>query len=132
MMNKMRLSFSVILILCLLSRTAVAQPFADEIRAFTKTDSERFPPKNAILFVGSSSFRKWTDVQDYFPGYTIINRGFGGSTLPDVIRYANNIIISYLPYTNWQWAATTEKVCRSSKMQKNPKWVLMNRPYWRK
>jgi lysophospholipase L1-like esterase len=36
-------------------------------------------------------------VQDYFPGYTIINRGFGGSTLPDVIRYANDIIIPYAP-----------------------------------
>lgn len=97
MMNKMRLFFSVILVLCLLTGTAVAQPFEEEIRAFTKTDSERFPPKNAILFVGSSSFRKWTDVQNYFPGYTIINRGFGGSTLPDVIRYAKNIIIPYAP-----------------------------------
>jgi len=97
MMNKMRLSFSVILVLCLLTRTAVAQPFADEIRAFKKTDNEHFLPKNAILFVGSSSFRKWTDVQDYFHGYTIINRGFGGSTLPDVIRYANDIIIPYAP-----------------------------------
>jgi lysophospholipase L1-like esterase len=36
-------------------------------------------------------------VQDYFPGYTIINRGFGGSSLPDVIRYANDIIIPYHP-----------------------------------
>jgi lysophospholipase L1-like esterase len=96
-MNKMRLYFSVIWFLCLLTGTAVAQPFAEEIRAFKKIDNERFPPKKAILFVGSSSFRKWTDVQDYFPGYTIINRGFGGSTLPDVIRYANDIIIPYAP-----------------------------------
>jgi lysophospholipase L1-like esterase len=55
------------------------------------------PPQNAILFVGSSSFRKWKDVQSYFPGYKIINRGFGGSSLPDVIRYANDIIFPYHP-----------------------------------
>ena len=39
----------------------------------------------------------WKDVQDYFPGYTIINRGFGGSTLLDQIRYANDIIFPYEP-----------------------------------
>ncbi|HVY76087.1 MAG TPA: GDSL-type esterase/lipase family protein [Puia sp.] len=74
-----------------------AQPFINDIRAFKKQDSLQPPPANAILFVGSSSFRFWHDVSDYFPGYTIINRGFGGSTLPDVIRYANDIIIPYHP-----------------------------------
>lgn len=57
----------------------------------------QLPPQHAILFVGSSSFTKWTDVQSYFPGYTIINRGFGGSALPDVIRYAGDIIFPYNP-----------------------------------
>jgi lysophospholipase L1-like esterase len=76
---------------------ATAQPFAADIAAFKKQDSVSFPPKNAILFVGSSSFTNWKDVQNYFPGYTIINRGFGGSSLPDVIRYANDIIFPYLP-----------------------------------
>jgi lysophospholipase L1-like esterase len=84
-------------LLASVARDIQAQPFADEIAAFKKKDSISFPPKHAILFVGSSSFRKWTDVQDYFPGYTIINRGFGGSTLPDVIRYEKEIIFPYQP-----------------------------------
>jgi lysophospholipase L1-like esterase len=75
----------------------MAQPFSNEIREFKKQDSIRFPPAHAILFVGSSSFRFWQDVSDYFPGYTIINRGFGGSTLADVIRYADDIIFPYQP-----------------------------------
>jgi lysophospholipase L1-like esterase len=74
-----------------------AQPFRKEIDAFKKQDSLQMPATRAILFVGSSSFTKWTDVQDYFPGYPIINRGFGGSSLPDLIRYANEIIIPYQP-----------------------------------
>ena len=57
-----------------------SQPFAYEIQAFRNQDKSNSPPANAILFVGSSSFRKWTDVSSYFPGFTIINRGFGGST----------------------------------------------------
>lgn len=76
---------------------ASAQPFADEIAEFKKQDSVTFPPKHAILFVGSSSFRLWKDVQDYFPKFKIINRGFGGSALPDVIRYTGDIILPYQP-----------------------------------
>ena len=72
-------------------------PFWNEIAEFKHQDSIQRPPSGAILFVGSSSFRKWTNVGSYFPGYTIINRGFGGSTLPDVIRYAGEIIFPYHP-----------------------------------
>jgi lysophospholipase L1-like esterase len=72
-------------------------PFYSEIQHFKEQDSIHFPPKHAILFLGSSSFRKWEDVQEYFPGYTIINRGFGGSTIPDAIYYADEIVFPYNP-----------------------------------
>jgi lysophospholipase L1-like esterase len=71
--------------------------FYNDIQNFKKQDSTHFPPRHAILFVGSSSFTKWVDVQKYFPAYTIVNRGFGGSSLPDVIRYADDIIFPYQP-----------------------------------
>ena len=74
-----------------------AQPFANEIAAFRKQDSIAMPPKKAILLVGSSSFRLWDNWQDYFPGRKMINRGFGGSSLPDVIRYADDVIFKYRP-----------------------------------
>lgn len=72
-------------------------PFYSEIQDFKKQDSVHFPPRHAILFLGSSSFRKWTDVQKYFPGYKIINRGFGGSTIPDAVYYADVIVFPYQP-----------------------------------
>jgi lysophospholipase L1-like esterase len=71
--------------------------FYNDIQAFKKKDAVQMPAKQSILFVGSSSFTKWTDVQEYFPGYPILNRGFGGSALPDVIRYADDIIFPYQP-----------------------------------
>ena len=73
-------------------------PFYSNIQKFKSQDSVQFPPKNAILFIGSSSLTKWTDVQDYFPGFTIINRGFGGSSLPHLIRYGDDIIFPYKPH----------------------------------
>jgi lysophospholipase L1-like esterase len=71
--------------------------FWRDIRNFKKQDEKSFPPKHAILFVGSSSFKRWHNLQDDFPGYTIINRGFGGSTLPALRRYADDIIFPYNP-----------------------------------
>ncbi len=76
---------------------SLAQPYAKEIADFKKQDSLSFPESGQILFVGSSSFTLWKDVQQYFPQHPIINRGFGGSTLLDVTRYEADIIFPYKP-----------------------------------
>ena len=96
-MIKVAFRIFVFLWLAMPTMPAKAQPFANEIAAFKKLDSISFPPEQSILFVGSSSFTMWTDVQEYFPGLVIINRGFGGSSLPDVIRYQNDVIFPYNP-----------------------------------
>lgn len=87
------------IMLLLFHHTAFTQepPFFDEIQAFKKHDSIDMPAKHAVLFVGSSSFTKWTDVQEYFPNVPVINRGFGGSTLLDVLMYADAVILPYEP-----------------------------------
>ncbi|MCH5599653.1 SGNH/GDSL hydrolase family protein [Niabella ginsengisoli] len=36
-------------------------------------------------------------MNEYFPGYKILNRGFGGSSLPDLIRYRYDVIYPYAP-----------------------------------
>ena len=71
------------------------RPFYNDIKGFKIADSIQAPPQNAILFVGSSSFRMWNDLQKDFPKKTVINRGFGGSSLPHVIDYADEIIFPY-------------------------------------
>jgi lysophospholipase L1-like esterase len=97
MIKKISRNIFLALTLALSFSFVQAQPFANEIATFKSQDSAAMPPKNAILFVGSSSFTKWTDIQAYFPDKKVINRGFGGSTLPDVIRYADDIIFPYQP-----------------------------------
>jgi lysophospholipase L1-like esterase len=89
-------SFTFLVILSLHGHV-FAQPFVSEIKAFRKSDSIAQPPKNAILLIGSSSFTKWKDVQEYFPEHTMLNRGFGGSSLTDVIYYANDVVLKYQP-----------------------------------
>jgi len=94
---KWTFKYFTFLVLVLLQGTAFAQPFISEIKAFRKADSITTPPKNAILLIGSSSFTKWKDVQEYFPEHTMLNRGFGGSSLTDIIYYANDVILKYDP-----------------------------------
>jgi lysophospholipase L1-like esterase len=80
-----------------IASTAISQPFINEIKAFRRSDSIAMPPQNAILLIGSSSFTNWKDVAKYFPEHTIINRGFGGSSLPHMTMYAEDIIFKYNP-----------------------------------
>jgi lysophospholipase L1-like esterase len=97
-MNKALLPFVFFALLNYSYQTrAQTTPFWNEIREFKKQDSISAPPQNAILFVGSSSFRIWNTIHQDFSGYKIINRGFGGSSIPDVTRYAGDIITPYHP-----------------------------------
>ncbi|WP_374948286.1 GDSL-type esterase/lipase family protein [Mucilaginibacter sp.] len=85
-----------IILLFLLAATGVAKaqtgfPFDNEIRDFKKQDSLQMPPKNGILFIGSSSIRKWTDLEQRFSQSPIIRRGVGGCTLEQLVDY-------YTPY----------------------------------
>ncbi len=82
---------------CMTGTSLHAQPFKQEVAQFQKSDSIVMPPRGQIVFAGSSSFTKWKDVAMYFPGYPIINRGFGGASLVDLIRYAEEVIIQYQP-----------------------------------
>jgi lysophospholipase L1-like esterase len=92
-----RLTLLLLFLTAFITLKAQEAPFYKEIQYFKKQDSIKFPPKNAVLFVGSSTFTKWKDVQDYFPKHVIINRGFGGSSLPNVINYVGDIIYPYDP-----------------------------------
>ena len=97
MKNKINSFLFILFSFLLISIDSAAQPFIEDIQAFKKQDSISMPAKNQILLVGSSSFTMWKDVQSYFPNYPIINRGFGGSSLPDVIRYKEDVVFKYCP-----------------------------------
>jgi lysophospholipase L1-like esterase len=93
-------SFITLLFILFLGSMAGAQSaptFWADIVAFKKKDSATPPPQSPILFVGSSSFTRWTNIEAAFPGYPILNRAFGGSTLKDVIRYSYDVILPYKP-----------------------------------
>jgi lysophospholipase L1-like esterase len=72
-------------------------PFEKEIREFEESDAKSPPPKDAILFIGSSSIRLWKTLAEDFPELKVINRGFGGSQVAHSVRYADQIVLPYRP-----------------------------------
>jgi len=96
-MKTIRLALSLSLLLIFSYESSHAQPFIKEVNYFKTLDSIKPPPVHPILFIGSSSFTNWKDVQEYFPDRVILNRAFGGSSLPHLVLYAEDIIFRYQP-----------------------------------
>lgn len=79
-----------------------------EVEKFQKMDLKSPPPEDAILFVGSSSIRFWSTLEQDIVPLTVIKRGFGGAKLNDVIYYADKIIFPYRPKAIVLFAGTND------------------------
>ncbi len=67
------------------------------IAEFEKQDKAAPPPKDAVLFVGSSTIVRWKSLAQDFPEVTTLNRGFGGNQIKDSTHYAERMIFPYNP-----------------------------------
>ncbi|SHN30259.1 Lysophospholipase L1 [Chitinophaga sp. CF418] len=96
MFMKKLLSFLVLILIVFIS-SVHAQRYQDDINTILKWDKMYAPPANPILFTGSSSIRKWDDLERTFSSYVVMNRGVGGAVTNDIIHYAEQIIFPYHP-----------------------------------
>lgn len=87
-----------LLVVCTPAAAQVADPdparFAKDIALFEEWDRKNAPPKDAVLFVGSSTIRLWPTAER-FPDWPVINRGFGGSHISDVNHYLDRVVLKY-------------------------------------
>jgi lysophospholipase L1-like esterase len=91
--------YSVLFISAAFASGAINQfaKWEGEIQKFEAADRTQMPPANAVLFVGSSSIRMWTNLAEAFPNVKTIRRGFGGSQMADATHFADRIVIPYKP-----------------------------------
>ena len=66
----------------------------EDIAAFA---SKAPGPPGALLFVGSSSIRRWIDLAEHMAPIPVINRGFGGSKIGDVIYHSETLFQARAP-----------------------------------
>ncbi|TJZ62337.1 acetylhydrolase [Sphingobacterium olei] len=107
----MRRSIGILVLLLnfgLMIGTSYAQEVAEQHRERIKQLSpsiEKFEVEDAkngvatggILFVGSSSFTRWYHLQESFPNHQVLNRGFGGSQLFDILYFFDRVVMPYKP-----------------------------------
>ncbi len=90
--------WAITLTALLLGNLAFGQDrWENTIQAFETADSENPPPKNAILFVGSSSIVYWRTLSEDMVPLNVINRGFGGSQMHELNMYRDRIVTNYQP-----------------------------------
>jgi lysophospholipase L1-like esterase len=94
-----RVFFSMESILLPRKYEAGAEPhrFEPEIRIFEILDHFNPPSPGGILITGSSTIRKWQHLEEDLPGLHWINRGFGGSTMEELIHFSERIVFPYHP-----------------------------------
>ena len=73
------------------------QRYAEAMAEFAVQDQQSPPPANAIVFVGSSSIRRWDTLLEDMRPLTVINRGFGGSNMRDAVHHIEAAVLTYKP-----------------------------------
>ena len=83
--------------LCMAFASQTLASYEKEMAAFKKQDADNPPQAGLTLFVGSSTFTQWKTMQADMPEIPLINRGFGGSMVTDVIEHFDTVIAPYNP-----------------------------------
>jgi lysophospholipase L1-like esterase len=78
------------------------------IRKFEIQDHLQPPAKNSILFIGSSSINFWSTLAQDMAPLPVINRGFGGSYMRDMVTYLDRIVLPYQPRAIVLFAGTND------------------------
>ena len=79
------------------AQSASSAKWEKDVAAFEAADRTNPPPKNALLFLGSSTIVRWKTLEKDYPNQPIINRGFGGNEIADSTHFADRIIFPYRP-----------------------------------
>jgi hypothetical protein len=91
-------------------RSARGDPDAWEasLRRFEARDRLQPAPVEVILFTGSSSITLWAGLARDMAPLPVLNRGFGGSRMQDVVHYAERIVRPFHPRAIILFAGTND------------------------
>ncbi len=68
-----------------------------DIAALEQKTLAAAPPADAVLFVGSSSIRLWKTLAEDMAPIPVIQHGFGGAKINDVVHYVDRLVNRWSP-----------------------------------
>ena len=71
--------------------------FETGIQERLASDRTNPPPRGAVLFIGSSIFKQWTNVVADMAPLPVFNRAFGGSRTSDILERMDQLVLPYAP-----------------------------------
>ena len=88
--------------------TVALDRFEPAVHDFEKADQTEMPAAGGTLFIGSSTFQHWRTLATEFHDFAAINRGFGGSTIPEINHYFDRLVLKYHPARIVFYAGTND------------------------
>lgn len=82
--------------------------FGEIVDRWTAQDALDPPPPGAVVFVGSSSIRRWEALQADFSDYAPLQRGMGGAQLGEIARSADALVTAHAPRAAVVYAGTND------------------------
>ena len=67
------------------------------IQKFEAEDTAHGSARGSIVFIGSSSIARWSNLAESFPEHKVVNRGFGGSEMSESAKYAARVVVPHSP-----------------------------------
>ena len=87
---------------------AAAQPYQTEADRFVAQDTLDAPTPGSVVFIGSSSIRRWEQLKLDFADYNTVQRGLGGAQFDDIQPHVDDIVLPYNPSAIVVWAGTND------------------------
>ncbi|RYD81219.1 MAG: hypothetical protein EOP84_11345, partial [Verrucomicrobiaceae bacterium] len=88
--------------------TIVPAALTDPIQRWIAQDASDPITPGALLFVGSSTIRRWESLTRDFADYRVVQRGFGGSQFSELIPVVDKIVTPYQPSAIVVWEGTND------------------------
>lgn len=82
--------------------------FPEIIARWSEQDAIGGWPDNPVVFVGSSSIRRWEDLARSYTDYSPLQRGFGGTQMGEVAHYAHELVGRHNPRAIVVFAGTND------------------------
>jgi len=82
--------------------------FPDVIARWSTQDALGGWPENPVVFVGSSSIRRWENLARSYTDYSPLQRGFGGTQMGEVAKFAHELVGRHNPRAIVLFAGTND------------------------
>ncbi len=82
--------------------------FADVVATWSAQDAIGGWPSAPVVFVGSSSVRRWEGLAPAYSDFSPLQRGFGGAQLGEVAHFADELVVRHAPRAVVLFAGTND------------------------